>query len=161
LHETFKTYHDDILLISRGEKSVSSTAGHGLMDENIYADNRYKQARQRFHNLLIALKSGDVEEFGRIAEMEALTLHALMMTSAPPYILLKPNTLLIIEKIKAFRTDTKIPLYFSLDAGPNLHLLYPDEVKEKVQEFIGSELAPYCENQQWLKDHVGLGPLQL
>lgn len=161
VHDIFKTYHDDILLISRGEKSVSSTAGHGLMDENIYADNRYKQARQRFHNLLLALKKGDVEAFGRIAEMEALTLHALMMTSAPPYILLKPNTLLIIEKIKAFRAETKLPLYFSLDAGPNLHLLYPDEITSQVQVFITNELIQFCENGQWLQDKVGQGPLQL
>ena len=161
LHPVFKNFHDDILIVSKGKKGVSSTAGHALMEENIYADNRYQQARQRFHNLLMVLKSGDVEEFGQIAESEALTLHALMMTSAPPYILMKPNSLLLIEKIKTFRLETKLPLYFSLDAGPNLHLLYPEAIKPDVQTFIKNELAPFCDNGQWIADQVGKGPLQL
>ena len=161
LHDVFKNYHDDILIVSKGEKGVSSTAGHALMDENIYADNRYQQARQRFHSLLLALKSGDVEKFGQIAESEALTLHALMMTSNPPYILMKPNSLLLIEKVRNFRLETKLPLYFSLDAGPNLHLLYPETVKTEVQAFIKTELAPFCDNGQLIADQVGKGPLQI
>ena len=161
LHPVFKTFHDDILIISKGEKSVSSTIGHGMMDGNIYANSRYKQARQRFHEVLIALKQGDLESFGRITEAEALTLHALMMTSYPPYILMKPNTLLVIEKIKAYRKQTGQPLYFSLDAGPNLHLLYPDEIVEDVQAFIENELVQYCEDREWIKDSVGGGPIEI
>lgn len=161
LHPVFQSFHDDILIISKGEKSVSSTVGHGMMDGNIYANNRYQQARQRFHELLIALQQGDLEQFGRIAEAEALTLHALMMTSYPPYILMKPNTLLAIEKIKAYRQRTGHHLFFSLDAGPNLHLLYPDDVKVEVQSFIANELNQYCEGGEWIKDQVGNGPLEL
>ena len=55
----------------------------------------------------------------------------------------------------------KIPLYFSLDAGPNLHLLYPDEVKDRVQNFITTELTPFCEDGKWIQDNVGQGPTQL
>lgn len=161
LHPVFKTFHDDILIISKGEKSVSSTIGHGMMDGNIYANSRYQQARQRFHDVLIALRQGDMESFGRIAEGEALTLHALMMTSYPPYILMKPNTLLVIQKIQEYRKRTGQPLYFSLDAGPNLHLLYPDEIVGDVQRFIESELQQYCEDGQWIKDKVGGGPLEV
>lgn len=159
LHDVFKTFHDDILIISRGEKSVSSRAGHGLMDGNIYADNRYLQARQRFHQLLSALRTGDVESFGRIAEAEALTLHALMMSSNPPYILMQPNTITAIRKVQEFRQSTGLPLYFSLDAGPNLHLLYPEEIALKAQVFIQDHLRPLCEGEQVIADVVGTGPL--
>lgn len=161
LHSIFTTFHDDILIVSKGEKSVSSRAGHSLMDGNIYAENRYSQARQRMHRLLGALRSGDLETFGQIAESEALTLHALMMTSNPPYILMHPNSLLLIEKIWDFRQETGDPLFFSLDAGPNLHLLYPETIKDKVQAFIKNDLIQYCEQRQWIADQVGKGPLQL
>lgn len=160
LHPVFKTFHDDILIVHKGEKSVSSSAGHALMENNIYAANRYQQARQRFQRLLSALRSGDVEVFGHIAENEALTLHALMMTSYPSYILMQPNSLLLIQLVQQFRKDTGHPLYFSLDAGPNLHLLYPDEVKVPVQDFIKNELAQYCVNGEWIADYVGQGPRQ-
>lgn len=161
VHEVFHTFHDDILLISQEEKSVSSRAGHGLMEGNIYADSRYAQARQRMHELIAALQKGDLETFGRIVESEALTLHALMMTSNPPYILMKPNTLAAIEKVRAFRASQKIPLYFSLDAGPNLHLLYPDAFKPDVQKFIKSDLAQLCQTGRWIADEVGEGPIEL
>lgn len=160
-HEIFKSCHDDILIASRGEKSVSSSAGHGLMEENLYADNRYTQARQRLLSLVDILKSGDFDAFGKISENEALTLHALMMTSNPSYILMRPNSLAMIEKVRQFRLDTKVPLYFSLDAGPNLHLLYPDEVAGPVKTFIDSELLSLCENGEIIADRAGKGPLQL
>ncbi len=158
IHEVFHTFHDDILLVSREEKSVSSRAGHGLMEGNIYAENRYTQARQRMHELIEAMQAGDLETFGRITESEALTLHALMMTSNPPYVLMIPNTLAAIEQVWAFRASHKVPLYFSLDAGPNLHLLYPDHAKTTVQEFIRTHLAQLCHEGQWIPDEVGDGP---
>ncbi|MCB0568655.1 MAG: diphosphomevalonate decarboxylase [Phaeodactylibacter sp.] len=161
VHEVFKTYNDAILIVSKGEKQVSSRAGHALMDDNPYAESRYLQARQRFHNLLGPLRTGDVESFGQLLEAEAMALHALMMASSPPYILLKPNSLVLIEKVRDFRVSTGHPLYFSLDAGPNLHLLYPDAIKGPVEDFIKNELLAYCEGGQWIADRVGKGPLQL
>ncbi len=161
LHPVFKTFHDDILIVSKSEKSVSSRAGHGLMEGNPYAEPRYQQARQRMHRLLEALRQGDLEVFGRITENEAMTLHALMMCSNPSYVLMEPNSLALIEMIRQYRKDTGQALYFSLDAGPNLHLLYPDEIHTKVQTFIKDQLSPLCENNAWIMDRVGEGPLEL
>ncbi len=161
LHEVFYTFHDDILLISQEEKSVSSRAGHALMDGNIYADSRYTQARQRLQTLIEAMQCGDLDIFGRIVESEALTLHALMMTSQPAYLLIKPHTIAAIERVWAFRAAQQVPLYFSLDAGPNLHLLYPDQFAGQVQNFIREELAALCHKGQWIADQIGPGPTSL
>ncbi len=161
LSPVFKTFHDSILIASRGEKKVSSTAGHALMDDNIFAQNRYTQANQRFNDLLAILKSGDLHAFGKIAENEALTLHAMMMNADASYILMRPATLSLIEKVQAYREETGQPLYFTLDAGPNLHLLYPDEIRKEVKKFIESELLQFCENGEWIDDHVGSGPFEL
>lgn len=161
LHPTFQDYHDDILLISKSEKSVSSRAGHGLMDGNPYATARYAQARKRTDEMLTVLKQGDVDRFGEILESEALTLHALMMASHPPYMLLRPNTLQCIERIQWWRKDTGHPLYFTLDAGPNLHLLYPHSIATEVKAFIREQLLYFCEDKMYLADRVGKGPEQL
>lgn len=161
IHEVFRTYHDDILIVSKEEKSISSRVGHELMENNPYAANRYQQARQRMHLLVDALKDGDIETFGQIAENEALTLHALMMTSHPAYVLMKPNTLLLIEKVRAYRETSGQPLYFSLDAGPNLHLLYPDSITSDVKAFIKKELLQSCVNKQYIEDQAGTGPTEI
>ena len=161
IHPVFKTYHDSILIVSGETKSVSSRAGHALMEGNPYAPARYAQANENIKNLLSALKSGDLDSFINITESEALQLHALMMCSNPSFILMKPNTLNIINEIRGFREETKIPLCFTLDAGPNVHLLYPESEAEKVEHFIHDHLAAYCVDNKWIADHVGDGPKKL
>ena len=161
IHPVFKTYRDSILIVSNAQKSVSSRAGHGLMEGNPYAPARYAQANENIKNQLAALKSGDLDTFINITESEALQLHALMMCSNPSFILMKPNTLRIIETVRNFRNETHIPLCFTLDAGPNVHLLYPDSEAEKVENFIKSELATYCNQGRWIADHVGDDPKKL
>lgn len=161
IHPIFKTYHDSILIVSGETKSVSSRAGHALMETNPYASARYAQARRNVSELMAALKSGDLDAMMKITESEALQLHALMMCSNPSFILMRPNTLNIINEIRRFREETKVPVCFTLDAGPNVHLLYPDDVAEKVVAFIESELSVYCVDRHWIADRVGDGPKPL
>ena len=161
IYPVFKTYRDAILIVSGETKAVSSRAGHGLMEGNPYASARYALANENIKNLLIALQSGDLDTFINITESEALQLHALMMCSNPSFILMKPNTLRIIEEIRRFRNETKTPLCFTLDAGPNVHLLYPENEGEKVEKFIKNELVTYCNQGRWIADHVGDGPKKL
>ena len=161
IHPVFKTFCDSILIVSGDTKSVSSRAGHALMEGNPYAPARYAQANENIKNLLAALKSGDLDTFINITESEALQLHALMMCSNPSYILMKPNTLNLIDKIRSFREETKIPLCFTLDAGPNVHLLYPESEAEKVEAYIKNVLVDYCDQNRWIADRVGDGPKKL
>ena len=161
IHPVFKTYHDSILIVSGETKSVSSRAGHGLMEGNPYAPARYAQADENIKDLLVVLKSGDLDTFINITESEALQLHALMMCSNPSFILMKPNTLNLISEIREFREETKIPLCFTLDAGPNVHLLYPESETEKVEYYIKNVLADYCDRERWIADRVGDGPKKL
>jgi diphosphomevalonate decarboxylase len=158
LDPVFQSYKNDILIISRKEKSVSSTQGHALMEDNVYAASRYAQAEERMTRLLAAMKAGDVEVFGEIVEGEALSLHAMMMAANDPFILLQPNTLAAISLIQKYRQENKVPLYFSLDAGPNPHLLYPAQYTSQVKAFISSDLQPLCHEGMVIADGVGQGP---
>ena len=80
-----------------------------------------------------------------------------MMCSNPSYILMKPNTLRIINTLFEFRQETDIPVCFTLDAGPNVHILYPDQHAEMVERFIMDELEQYCVGGLWIPDQVGDG----
>ena len=150
----FQTYHDSILIVSNKEKSVSSRVGHSLMNGHPLAEQRYATARQNTERLLKVLQSGDIQEFMTIAEAEALQLHEMMATSNPPYHLMEPNTQKIIELVKNFRHETKTPLCFTLDAGPNVHLLYPNDCNDTVKQFIKTELLQYCHEYKWIDDKV-------
>lgn len=158
LHPNFQTYCDSILIVSAEKKAVSSRFGHALMNDNPFSETRYESARKHTEALYQVLKTGDYTDFISIVEAEALQLHALMFCSKPSFILLKPNTLHIIEKTRAFRNETGIPLCFTLDAGPNVHLLYPEQYKKQIQGFIDEELLVFCHKKQWIADSLGAGP---
>ncbi|HQE34458.1 MAG TPA: diphosphomevalonate decarboxylase, partial [Flavobacterium alvei] len=155
IHENFKNFQDTILLVDKGEKQVSSSVGHNLMNGHPFAERRFKQAHENLDKLISVFESGNLEEFITIVESEALTLHSMMMTSIPYFILMKPNTLQIINAIWKYRNETKIPVCFTLDAGANVHVLYPETVKETVLQFIKDELVGYCQNGQYLCDQIG------
>ncbi len=157
LNPIFNDYQNAILIASSDEKKVSSRVGHSLMKNNPFAKARYKQANNNIVDLLDALKTGDLEKFGIIIETEAMTLHALMMCSTPNFMLMTPSSMAMINKIKLFREETKLPIYFTLDAGPNIHLLYPQNIKKKVIPFIQTELSDHCENGRIIWDNVGNG----
>jgi diphosphomevalonate decarboxylase len=160
-HSVFQDFQDAILLVSSKKKEVSSSVGHQLMENHPYASARFSQANLHFERMLGVLSSGDLEEFIEIMENEALSLHGLMMNSTPSFTLLKPNTLELIERIRLFRLNTKIPVGFTLDAGPNIHLMYPASEKEKVVPFIDSELSQFLENGKYIVDEKGEGPQKI
>ena len=135
----------------------SSTVGHDLMHNHPFAERRFAQAHENLDQLISIFESGNLDEFIKIVESEALTLHAMMMTSMPYFILMKPNTLEIINAIWKFRNVTKIPVCFTLDAGANVHVLYPENVSGQVLQFIKNELVGYCQNGQYICDEIGNG----
>ncbi|MDB9786972.1 hypothetical protein OAB57_02600 [Bacteriovoracaceae bacterium] len=160
LHRSMQNLNDAILLVDSKPKSVSSTAGHELMNGHPFANARYHKAHENLSLLWRAIRSGDKKEFIDLVESEALTLHGLMMSSMPPYLLIRSNTLKIIESIQKFRAKTGHFLCFTLDAGPNIHLIYGADAKRPVEDFIREELLCYCENGQWFQDYVGIGPVE-
>ena len=156
VHEVFQNYQDTILLIDRGQKQVSSTVGHNLMHGHPFAEARFAQANEHINQLVSSFASGDLDHFMEIVESEALTLHAMMQTSIPYFILMRPNTLEVIQRIWQYRKDTKVPLCFTLDAGANVHLLYPKTSITEAKWFIEEELAQFCEGRLYIHDEVGL-----
>ena len=161
IHDVFKTYQDVILLVDKGQKQVSSSVGHDLMNNHPFAESRFQQAHHNLSNLICVLEKGDLEQFIKITESEALSLHAMMMSSQPYYILMKPQTLQIIEQVWNYRKTTGIPVSFTLDAGANVHLLFPKTHKTKVLEFINNNLIGYCQNEQYICDNIGQGVMPL
>jgi len=64
--------------------------------------------------MLVSLQYGKEQSFSALVEEEALTLHAMMLTSRPGYILLKPNSLEVMDRIRQFRNTTDLPVSLPL-----------------------------------------------
>lgn len=161
LHSSFDNWKDSILLVSDEVKAVSSSAGHQLMKNHPFARTRFKQARANIRRITVAMQQGDIGAFGTIVEEEALTLHGLMMNSRPSFMLLLPETVRIIQSLRRWRRQADVPVYFTLDAGPNVHLLYPSTHADRVLQWMEKELPEYLQSDKIVRDEVGMGPVKV
>ena len=157
VHEDLLGLHDSIIIVDAKEKKVSSRAGHGLMQDHPYAQARFTQALQNWNYAISWLKEGQWDYLGAVIEEEALALHAMMMTSRPGYLLMSAQTLQAIELVREYRYESGTPLYFTLDAGPNLHLLYPKSARTEAIGFIEEQLLPKLSGARLIDDEMGLG----
>jgi diphosphomevalonate decarboxylase len=160
VHPDMARLHDAILVVSSKPKSVASSLGHTLMNQHPFAPVRFAQAGEHITEALQALKSGDFELLGEIAENEALTLHSFIMTSPGGNLLFEPESIAILKKIRLARSSG-LPLFYTLDAGPNVHLLYPPDAAVNVESFINTELLPFCEEGKVIFDKRGEGPQKI
>ena len=161
VHANFTTICDTVVLVSGKPKAVSSTHGHQSMANHAFAHARYAQARSNYLALSKALEAGDFIDFARIVENEALSLHAMMLSAAEGYFLLQAETLRVIEKVRAFRKESGVPVCFTLDAGPNVHVLFPLQAKEKVMDFLQNEVVEKENVVGLLEDEIGDGPIKI
>ena len=161
VHEVFKNYHDAILLVDKGEKQVSSSVGHDLMHNHPFASQRFDQANENLATISEILQNGEIDSFINLVESEALSLHAMMLTSNPYFILMKPNTLEIINSIWRYRSNTGSKVCFTLDAGANVHVLFPANESKNILQLIDNELSKFCQKNHYICDIVGLGAVNL
>lgn len=159
IHENFKDYRDVILLVHRGQKAVSSTLGHGLIEGHPFAQARFEMAQQNMAKMKDILKSGNLPAFVDIVEQEALTLHALMLSSNPSFVLMKAGTLDIIEAIRTKREEG-FNWCFTLDAGANVHFLFPASDEPLALDFVEKVLKQHCQDGAYICDQLGAGPVR-
>ena len=111
VHEVFRNYQDTILLVDKGEKKVSSTVGHNLMNGHPFAEQRFLQAHENLSKLQEIFRNGDLSGFIDIVESEALTLHAMMMASQPYFSRVRfSSTVIFSSAYSSYIAATKAPL---------------------------------------------------
>lgn len=153
----FEGIRDTILMVDPSPKKISSRTGQMMMKEHPFAETRYKQASTNLTQMKKSLLENDWELFSSITENEALTLHAMMMTSLPGYMLMHPNTINIVQLLEQIRKQNHMKICYTMDAGPNVHLLYPEEEFGRIEPVL-DELKKYCFNGMMINDKIGTGP---
>lgn len=81
--------------------------------------------------MLDAVDSHDFDCLGMLSEQNALAMHATMMSARPPVFYWKQRTLEVMHAVWEARSEG-VPVYFTIDAGPNVKLLFEDETQDKV-----------------------------
>ncbi len=116
-----------ILELSSARKSVGSREG---MNRTVETSELYKswpaQAAADLKTIRDAIDARDFSTLGKTAERNALSMHATMMAAWPPLIYLQPETIEQIHNVQRIRADG-LEVYLTIDAGPNLKLLFLEE----------------------------------
>ncbi len=131
-----------LVKVSTGQKAVDSRSG---MQRTIDSAHLYgswpAQAAEDLEKLHAALQSQDFEALGATAEHNAMSMHATMIASWPPLVYWKPESLMAMQKVWQLR-EAGIPVYFTMDAGPNLKLLFQQKHQALLEaEFSGLEVV--------------------
>ncbi len=96
---------------------------------------RLKEVRKMLQKMLRAIKSGDIDKIGRLAEMDSLSLHAVTMSGKRGLLLMAPESLSVIQRIVSLRENDHIPVWYSLDTGPSVYVnTYPEHVETVCSE---------------------------
>lgn len=131
----FWELRDIVCIINKEEKKISSTEGHGLATSSPYFKTRLKRLPEKTSNLKEAFFRKDFKTFGQIAEEEAVDLHLMAMTSSPPIFYWNEGTMEIIQAVQTWR-ENGLLAYFTIDAGPNVHLICLEKEVIKVLKEI-------------------------
>jgi diphosphomevalonate decarboxylase len=122
---------DCIAIVSHAPKEVGSADGHVLAPTSPLQPARIQDTPRRLVACRNALLARDFASFAEIVEEDSTMMHAIMMTSRPPLYYWQPPTLAIMAAVRQWRAEG-LPACFTIDAGPNVHVITPAEHKNEV-----------------------------
>ena len=131
---------DVIAIVSGAHKRVGSTEGHALAPTSHLYLARLASLAERLAQAKAALLEKDLAALGPLIEEDAISMHAVMMTSRPPIYYWLPATVRLIHEVHRWRAEG-LQVYFTLDAGPNVHLICQAtdqaEVERRLRDIEG------------------------
>ncbi len=113
---------DLVAVVSEEHKAVGSTGGHSLARTSPLQVARVIDTEQRLNECRRAILERDFERFSAVVEHDTLMMHAVMMTSRPALLYWLPTTVAIMQAVRGWRA-AGIPACFTVDAGPNVHVI--------------------------------------
>ncbi len=123
---------DLVAVVSREEKTVSSAEGHLVAHTSPLLEGRLRHVDGWLDQVRAAIASRDLEALGPVIELDALAMHSVMMTSTPSLLYWQPATLTVLHAVRHWREEG-LPVYFTIDAGPNVHVICPAQAVDQVQ----------------------------
>lgn len=127
------TLADCVAVVSAGHKTTGSTEGHALAETSPLQEARVTDTPRRLDICRQAILHRDFESLAEITECDSNLMHAVMMTSRPALFYWEPATLSIMDTVRAWRKGG-LPAAYTIDAGPNVHVLCPQERVVEVRE---------------------------
>lgn len=120
------------VVLTAEEKDVSSRDGMKLtVDTSLFYDGWLAGIPKDLSGIKAGIAARDFEKVGTIAEANCLKMHATTLGATPPFTYWQDSTMAVMQTVQQLRADNTLA-YFTIDAGPNVKVLYLPEDEEKV-----------------------------
>lgn len=124
------------VMVASEQKEVSSREGmKRTVDTSPFYPGWLNTVEKDLENAKAAIKSRDFGNLGKIVEANAMKMHATMLGADPPILYWQSGTIEVMNHIRKLRSSG-IPVYFTIDAGPNVKVLCLPENEELVYESL-------------------------
>lgn len=130
---------DVIALVDERPKAISSLEGHRLAPSSPFLPARLERVPSRLAQVRRAVLERDFALLAELSEEEALELHLVAMSSRPGLLYWQPGTVEVLHEVRRLRAQG-LPVFFTIDAGANVHCLTPAEHRRELEERL-SELS--------------------
>lgn len=124
-----------VILISHAEKDVSSSKAHQLITSSPHYANRVQRAKLNLNQLLDAFRQKDWPHAFDICWREFHDMHNLFTTAQPAFSYMTPQSEELLEQLKHYWESYGDGPLVTMDAGPNIHLLYRADQQEHALRF--------------------------
>ena len=138
----YKKWLHNVVIVSHLKKHVSSSQAHLHVQTSSLNQGRALRAKERMKRLQVALKSNDWPTAFEVTWAEFWDMHSLFETSHPSFGYMLGGSMDVLNRLRQFWRENKDGPLVTMDAGPNVHLLYREDQKE-VQEQINQQLQGY------------------
>lgn len=120
-------------------KKVPTTEGMSAVRTSPLLPARLAALPGRIKRIKEAMKQKNFQQFGEIVEEECLDMHHVMQTQNPPLYYWNEATKQIMQVVTRWRISG-VPVYFTMDAGPNVHLICEGKDEERVIKVLQSRI---------------------
>jgi diphosphomevalonate decarboxylase len=124
---------DCVAIVSREHKATGSTGGHAVADSSPLQSTRVADTPRRLDRCRAAVLEKDFRSLAEVVEQDSNMMHAVMMTSEPRLLYWLPGTVAVMAAVESWRREG-LPACYTIDAGPNVHVLTPTEQAGEVTE---------------------------
>ncbi len=139
---TYWDLRDILVFVDMSMKKVSTTAGMENVRTSPFWQERVRGIPVKIQKIKNAFDIKDFSLLGEIIEEDCVNMHAVTMTQKPPLFYWNETTMKIIQAVEEWRAGG-LSVYFTIDAGPNVHLICQakdeDAVVEKMKTLSGIE----------------------
>jgi diphosphomevalonate decarboxylase len=128
---------DCITIISHAHKATGSFEGHAFADSSPLQPARLRDTPQRLEICRRAVLERDFGTLADVVELDSNLMHAVIMTSTPRLIYWQPTTIRIMQAVLAWR-ESGLPVCFTVDAGPNVHVLTTHDHTDRISKQLSN-----------------------